>query len=218
VIGLVQVGAQAMADRYTYVPLSGLFVAACWGLPELLRGFRYRREALAGVAAAALLVLSVLSFRQVGYWKSTETLFRRALEVTESNWLAHSYLGAELASQGKMDEAVSHLGKSIRINPRYPDSLFNLGLAFQRKGMATEARSYYLAALSLEPDYFPARLNLGTLLVDEERYREAVPHLRHALRLRPGDPGILFRLDRALSPGEGGTPPSARIPPAETAR
>jgi len=194
VIGLVQVGAQAMADRYTYVPLSGLFVAACWGLPELLRGFRHRREALAGVAAAVLLVLSILSFRQVGYWKDSETLFRRALAVTRNNWFAHNNLAIALEGMGRRSDAIPHYLETLRLRPFDDKALFNAGNAFLAAGLPGEAASLFRKALVGRHDFPEARINLGISLTRQGKIREAIPHYRKVLELHPDNPLAHYNL------------------------
>jgi hypothetical protein len=117
VAGFVKIGQHAMADRYTYIPLIGLFVVVVWGSAELAGRFRVPRAALAGAAIGVLAICSVLTYRQAQRWHGSVTLFRYALEVTENNSMAHKNLGAALASQGKYGEALQHVTESLRIQP-----------------------------------------------------------------------------------------------------
>lgn len=156
VIGLVQVGYQSMADRYTYLPLTGLFVMAAWGTQELL-GKRWRLMAAGGI----LLLLAVLTVRQVGYWKDSATLFSRALATSRGNSLVHNNLGLALAQEGRVDEALSHYRAALSHDPNYPEAHFNLGIAMISHGTADEAVFHLEQALRLRPDMPSARAMLS---------------------------------------------------------
>ena len=139
VIGLVQAGAQSMADRYTYLPMIGLLVMLVWGAHELTRQWRYRVIAWAGAAVAMTVCCLALTRQQIGYWKDTETLFRHALAVTRDNAIAHLKLGTTLSDQGRFEEAISELHEAIRLKPDDSDSHNNLGAALGRQGRLDEA-------------------------------------------------------------------------------
>ena len=128
VIGLIQVGDQSMADRYTYVPLIGIFIAAAWGLADLTGENRTLRHAAAALAVVVLAGSFAVTRVQTGYWTDAETLFGHALEVTSDNWVAHNCLGISLAFKGRMNEAVLHYAEALRINPRHSDIHNNMAL------------------------------------------------------------------------------------------
>jgi len=160
VIGLVQVGSQAMADRYTYVPLIGIFIMIAFGVPELMSGWRYRKIGLSTMAVACLLVLMATTWFQVRYWANSVTLFERALAVTENNYVLHSNLGVTLFSKGKVDEAIDHFHDAMRINPRYAKAHNNLGTALIHKGKVKKAIAHFREALRIRPGYSDAHDNL----------------------------------------------------------
>jgi hypothetical protein len=164
VIGLVQVGTQAMADRYTYVPLIGLFIVLSWGSHRiLLRRPRLRISIWLGFSAA-LVVLAVSAWIQIGYWQNSIVLFDRAVNVTEDNFLAHNNLGNALAREGRMNEALYHYRKALMLRPNDPTSHNNLGNVLLKQGRFQEAIRHYSKALEIRPDFEEARYNLGMAL------------------------------------------------------
>jgi tetratricopeptide (TPR) repeat protein len=185
VIGLVQVGGQAMADRYTYAPAIGVIVAMIWGLHWLAKGGRYQQIAWSVAASAAIVVCLVLTRQQIGYWKHSEALFRHALEVTENNYLAHKALGDALDEKGHWDEAISHYQEALRLNPFYTLAHNNLGNTLARKGQIVEAISQYQEALRLKPDYVDAHYTLGNTLLEEGQIDEAIRQYQQVIRLKP---------------------------------
>lgn len=128
VIGLVQVGAQPMADRYTYIPLIGLFIMAAWGVPALTKNLRYRQTILALLASAVIIASVVVTWQQLGYWRDSISIFRHALQVTSNNSLAHNNVGAVLYKKGDLDAAIKEYREAIVISPDFFESHFNLGL------------------------------------------------------------------------------------------
>src|SRR5438093_568804 len=188
VIGLVQVGSQSLADRYTYVPLIGLFLIVAWGSAELAGRMRPGGVPVSLPAASAcgvLLVLAVLSWRQAALWKSSAALFSHAVAVTENNWLAHANLASALALQGRTDEAVAHYEAALRRDSASAPARNNLGLALARSGRTREAVAVYRDLLAASPDYVEAHYNLGAVLAGEGRLEEAIVEFSTALRLRP---------------------------------
>ena len=164
VIGLVQVGEQAMADRYTYVSLIGLFIIIAWGVPELVKGWRQRRLALGVSAGVLLLGLMVCTWFQARHWKDTITLFTHAVNVTANNYVAHYSLGLALGKEGKLEESMEHSYKALRIKPDYADAHNNLGTALAKQGRMKEAAAHFSEALRINPDYQKARENLEKAL------------------------------------------------------
>jgi tetratricopeptide (TPR) repeat protein len=164
VIGLVQVGVQSLADRYTYIPLLGIFIAVSWELNALRERLHPHRFLTAVVPALVLSVLVVISSIQVGSWRNSVTVFRHALEFTSNNWVAHINLGWALEQEGKLDEAMFHYRESIRIHPRNPYAHNNLGYVLHLQGRTNEAILHYMEALRLKPNYVSARKNLESII------------------------------------------------------
>jgi tetratricopeptide (TPR) repeat protein len=185
VIGLVQVGAQAMADRYTYVPLIGLLMMLCWSVPGVALEQRILKAITSGAAVAVLAACAMLSKIQVGYWKDTETLFRHALSVTRDNWLAHNNLGVALVQAGRVPEGIEHLEQALRINPDYDEGHYNLGLALAQTGRVQEAMEHWKQALRFNPDLAEAHYNLAVALEQEGHLEEAIRHYEQTVRINP---------------------------------
>jgi len=185
VIGLVQVGMQAMADRYTYVPLVGLFMMIAWGVPDLLRGWRHRRIVFALSAGILFLVLAIVTWVEVQRWQNSVTLFSHTLEVTSKNSLIHYNLGVVFLRQGRNQEAIAHLNESLGIDPSRADAHNNLGVALARQGRFQEAMAHYAEALRIKPDYADAHNNLGVVLARQGKFQEAMVHYIEVLRIKP---------------------------------
>ena len=185
VIGLVQVGSQAMADRYTYVPFIGLFIIIAWGVPDLLKKWRYRKLVLALSAGVALLGLTACAWLQAGYWENSITLFRRSIQVTTNNSMAHNNLGNALAGQGNFKEAIRHYTEALRIEPDFVKAHNNLGLALERAGDIKEATHHYVKALRINPHYAEAHYNLGNALAHQGDFENAIHQYAEALRISP---------------------------------
>ncbi len=183
VVGLVQVGVQSMADRYTYLPLIGPFVMVVWGVADLAAGCSWRRAALGAGAALALAGCLVVSSFQVQHWRSSVTLFRHALAVTTNNSLAHYNLAQALSMQGELKEPLEHYREALRIKPDYGVAHNNLGLTLVMLGKPTEATNHYAEAVRLSPANAEAHYNYGLVLTSLGQPREAVAHLETVLRL-----------------------------------
>jgi tetratricopeptide (TPR) repeat protein len=184
VIGLVQVGLQSMADRYTYVPLIGIFILIAWGVPELLNRWRYRRFALASAAVGILLACIIMTYVQIGYWRNNIILYEHAIKVTSENAWAQNNLGYALSLQGKTREAIAHFQKAISIN-NPADAHYNLGIMLASQGKLDEAIYQFRESLRISPDYAKAYNNLGSALLYQGRLDEAIASYREALRLNP---------------------------------
>jgi Flp pilus assembly protein TadD len=185
VIGLVQVGRQAMADRYTYLPTIGLFLMAAWGLPELLERWKGRRAALATASILAIGALMAAAWVQVGYWKNSLTLFRHTAAVTRNNYLAHLNLAVALAKTEARDEAMQHFREALRIQPNFVEGNAALGNALHRWGRPKEALPYLRKAVRLRPNDARMRHSLAVDLEALGRTDEAVTELRKAVELSP---------------------------------
>jgi tetratricopeptide (TPR) repeat protein len=160
-IGLVQVGIQSMADRYSYVASIGLLIMLTWGAADWLGAHRW---VLASAAALALGACAILTPRQVAYWRTSETLFLHAVEVTDNNYLAYNNLGYDLSQRGEMERAMVYFQKSLEINSNYDEAHNNLGYALAALGRDHEATNEYIKALSLNPRLTEAHNNLGIAL------------------------------------------------------
>lgn len=185
VIGLVQIGNQALADRYSYVTLTGLFIIIGWGIPELTARWRYRRIMLGVSAATVLLGLSICTRLQMRHWRNSVSLFEHALEVTEGNYVAHCCLAEALRAEGKVEEAIAHNIAALRIWPTYPPAHNRLGLALIQQGKVDEAIEHYKKALRVKADLAEVQANLGEALIYQGRLGEAVAHITEALRIKP---------------------------------
>jgi protein O-mannosyl-transferase len=213
VIGLVQVGVQSMADRYTYIPLVGLFVMIAWGVPELAAGWRYRQAALPVAAGTLLGVLSVATWRQLGYWRDDFTLFSRALRVTRNNYVAQNEVGVALARMGIPDEAAAHFRESLRIRPDFPDAHYNWGVALLGEGKLDPAIAQFTEALRYRPDSADGHNNLGIALYQEGKLDEAIAQFTEALRIAPGHASARANLDVCLQAKGAGAPARERTFP-----
>lgn len=183
VIGIVQVGAQAMADRYTYVPLIGLFIIAAWGIPEFIGKWSSRKTIFAFGGVTLLVPLAVTTFSQVRLWHDNILLFRYTLQSTSDNWTAHLQLGIAETARQNYDEAVKQYTEALRLRPYHVDVHYGLGVALAGLGKNEEAVTHYNEALRLRPDYARGHNDLGVALGKLGRLDEAITHYSEALRL-----------------------------------
>ena len=181
VIGLVQVGEQAMADRYTYIPLIGLFIIVVWGVLDLFRKRHYRKIYLSMFAMIILSALTARTFFQVSHWKNGVTLFEHAIKVTENNYKAHNNLATVLGPID-LDRAISHYKEALRIHPKYVTALCNLGLALYNKGNYDEAVSYFTKALKINPQKTDTRMDLANIFFLQAKPEKAISHYREILK------------------------------------
>jgi len=199
VIGLVQVGNQGMADRYTYIPLIGIFIAVVWGIAQGTKENRALRHAAAAAAVPALAALFAATCVQTGYWLDDGTLFRHALAVNPDNVVAHVTLGLDLYNAGRTEEAIVHYAEALRIDPRHPEANNNMGLALARTGRLDQAIERFNEALRVKPDSARTLDNLGLALGKSNRLPEAVACFQRAARLWPDSAAIRFHLGIALA-------------------
>jgi tetratricopeptide (TPR) repeat protein len=186
VIGIVQVGLQSMADRYTYIPLIGLFIMIAWGVPDLLKNVLPRYGIpLTAASLISLILLAGVTWRQVGYWKNSVVLFTHAVAVTPRNVIAHNNLGTALAAQGRIDEAIGHFQDALAINPDYADAHYNLANQLSELHRMEEAIAHYRSAVQLKPDHPEAQNNLGIALAMTGQREESIARFSEAVRLKP---------------------------------
>jgi len=201
VLGLIQVGSQAMADRFTYLPLIGLLIALAWGVGDLLAALRVHRIAVGASALAIVAACAGAARAQVAYWKDSETLWRRAVDVVPNNDLAHANLGLVLAA-GRPDEALAHFSEALRIHeapdvrtgirrgtppPEYAALLHSqIGLLLGRQGRWKEATLHFREVVRLRPGLADAHHALGRALASDGQLDESIRESREAIRLEPG--------------------------------
>jgi Flp pilus assembly protein TadD len=185
VIGLVQTGGHSMADRFTYIPLIGLFIMVAWGVPDLLAKWRYRQAIIAVATGLLLATLIIVTRAQLQHWKNSVTLFQHTLKVTSKNTIAHNNLGTALLEQGKMQEAIFHYNKAMELKPNSPKIHSNLGNALAEQGKIREAIFYHNKAMELDPNSPRIRGNLGVALARQGRLDEAIIQFEKALGLKP---------------------------------
>jgi hypothetical protein len=197
VIGFVQVGIPAMADRYTYVPLVGLFITITWGFPDLMRRWKHQKTLFSVTSVFVLVALMTCSWFQVLHWKNSISLFEHELKVTEGNFIAHNNLGIALKEQGRLDEAISHFHSSIQMKPTW-QGYVNLGLTLTLQGRDDEAISVYEMVLRKEPNNADVHYILGNALVRRGKVDEAIAHFHRALQYRPDYSNAHYNLALAL--------------------
>ncbi len=185
VIGIIQVGGQSMADRYTYIPSIGIFVLLVWGVHDLMRLWQFRVPAAATLATGALLGCVLITRQDLAFWQNGETLFRRALAVNGPNALALSALGQELIAGKNWDEGIPLSQQSIRLAPNYSDAWQALGSARIAQGRLDDAIAIFQSEIKATPSDAQAHRDLGAAFCQTHRWPEAAAEFEEAIRLRP---------------------------------
>jgi len=185
VIGIVQVGLQSMADRYTYVPSIGLCIVVAWGLPEIAAIRPYRNTLLPATAGLALLLCAITARAQAQYWNNTQVLWDHALKVTSNNYVAQNNLGGFLKQIGKPADALTHYQEAVRLKPDYAEAHNNMGTVLAALGKPEQAIESYKEAMRLSPELAEAHQNLGIAMESLGRLDEAHAQLSEAIRLKP---------------------------------
>jgi tetratricopeptide (TPR) repeat protein len=199
VIGLIQAGSQAHADRYTYLPQIGLAVALGWGIAELTKSWPSRRYWLPGTVTVLMALLMARTWSQIKVWHDSESLWNHALAVTPDNLVARYNLGHVVGQQGRYEEAVEHFTRALQIKPDFFDALLNMGLTLSDEGRPAEAIRYYHEALEVEPGSAKAHMQLGLVLIKTGEKDDAIEQLRRAQELSPNDPDIHTNLGLMLA-------------------
>lgn len=198
VIGIVQVGSQSMADRYTYIPLIGLFIMIAWGGYDLLvRGTR-KRASVAITISLVLTGLGCTTWVQVQYWADAATLWKRALSVTNDNPRAHVAYGSLLADEDRHKEAAAQFAAAIRIQPNYAEAHSKLGVELAAAGRNADAVSHYREALRHQSGLGMAHTNLANELSAQGKTEEALTHYEKALEINPDDDLALNGMGSAM--------------------
>jgi tetratricopeptide (TPR) repeat protein len=185
VIGLVQVGWQGRADRYTYLPQIGLYIAATWAVTDLTALYRHQRATLSTAAIVVIAALSCCAWVQASYWRDSETLFRHALAITTNNDVAENNLGIVFLGQGRLDEAISLLQSATDLRPDNSPAHENLAKALLQKGQVADALVHYRKLLELQPDNMEVHNIMGTVLVQQGRVQEGVEEWQKVLSVEP---------------------------------
>lgn len=201
VIGLVQVGLQSMADRYTYIPIIGVFIIIAWGVHDMIAPRRRVRAwpLLPMAGTALLIILMSCAWMQLRYWKNSVRLFEHALNINPKSYALHTILGYSLSREGKIDQAITHYKKAIDIDPGFPYTHYYLANIFARKGELTDAVRHYKEAIGIKPGYALAHYNLGLVLMKQGKTEEAAEHFSEVLKIEPDNRQARLQLDRALS-------------------
>jgi tetratricopeptide (TPR) repeat protein len=193
-IGIVQVGGFAHADRFTYLPQIGIYLAVTWLAAE----WRLSRVVLGGLMTGVLAVLMVCAWKQMAYWQNSETLWTHTLACTIDNATAHKNLGYALLQKGQPDEAITHFLKALEIQPDNGEAHFNLGNILRLNGRTDEAITQYQEAVRLKPSIGQAHNNLGTALRQKGRLDEAIAQYQMALQIEPDNDSFHFNLAKAF--------------------
>ncbi len=204
VIGLIQVGLQAMADRYTYIPSIGLSILAVWGVAEGTKKLRHRSLVIIVSSCVIMLWLIITTRSQLKYWENSIALFTHTLEVTENNYVAHTNLGDALDKRGRYNEAIHHYGESLRIKPDDAFVYDKLATDLDIVGRLDDAVAYYRMSLQLEPGNAKVHNNLGITLIRQGNASEAVKQFKLAVQLAPEFVDARYNLGLALA-SEGKT-------------
>ena len=200
VIGIVRVGLQAMADRYTYMPLTGIFIMLVWGTANLLeRGSESLRRLSYAMTAVVLAACLLLSWRQISYWRDTTTLFTHALDSTKGNFMALAVLGRHLERQGRLDEALERFNEALEIAPWYEYAKVHQGIILMNRGRLDAAVFKYNEAILQNPESVSGHINLGIVMGLQGRHEDAIRNFRIALDFNPRSEAALYNLGMELA-------------------
>jgi len=223
VIGMVQVGAQAMADRYTYVPLIGIFIIIAWGIPERILDYPRGKMIVITGCLVSLLLLSLLSWRQTGYWQNSLILYRHALAATTDNHVIHNNFGIALSVRGRIDEAIDQYRQTLLIRPDYKKAHNNLGFALAEKGKFDAAIRHYTRSVQIDPSSDDVYNNLGNAYLMRGQLDHAITHYRKALErnkrnaMAHNNLGLALLRKGSIEPAISHFEASLRIDPANRA-
>lgn len=185
VIGLVKIGAFSMADRYSYVPLIGIFIVIIWGVPELLAGVNHRQTVMACLATLTLAMCTLTAANQVRYWQDGFSLFTHAQKVTSNNWFAHIALGRDLLRREKLNAAIEQLSETLRLKPNYIPAYIVLGVAYARQNKMDEAIAYLTRAERMNPNLADVQVSLGILYQQQGDAEKANRFFKKTLEIEP---------------------------------
>jgi len=197
-IGAVQIGLHGMADRYTYIPLIGIFIIIAWGISERARSAVSKRAVVA-LATVAVLGMTVVAFFQVQHWRNSTTLFEHARSITPNSSIVHNNLGLAFMEDGRIPEAIDQYEKAIELDPACAKAHNNLGIVLEKLDKPIEAIQHYREAIQTDPDYAAGHYNLGTFLAKQGKPEEAVAEFLETLRIQPDNAQAHYNLATALT-------------------
>jgi len=186
VIGLVQAGPQAMADRFTYLPSLGLTMVAVWAIAGIVPHLPFGRSGAAALGGVVAVLYLVATHQQLSHWRNTITLFEHTLANTSNNYIAHYNLAEAMSAKGMLTESIPHYEECIRISRNSEDAWNNLGVVYARLGQRDKATEHYLEAMRLNPQYAAAHFNYGLIHYFQQRMDDALAKFNETLRLSPG--------------------------------
>jgi len=198
VIGLVQLGQQAMADRYTYIPQIGLLLCLVWGGHALTKTWKRQAQILSAMATAAIIACMMLAVRQIHWWKNSETLFQHTIAVTTNNTLAYLNVGIALVKNGQIDGGIVYYQKALEIDPNDATANYNLGTALMSANRAAEAIAHFQKVLELNPKDAETYNNMGSAFYQTGRMNEAIACYKKVLELNPANVAAYSNLGTAL--------------------
>jgi Tfp pilus assembly protein PilF len=199
VIGIIQIGRHAMADRYTYITLTGLFIIIAWGLPELLEKLPCRRIILWVFSLTILAVLTVITYIQVQYWKDSITICRHALKVTKGSYAVHTFLAEAFLDDDRVGAAIWHNTEALRINPACASARNGLGVIFYKMGKIDEAVNHFKKAVEIDPRLKDVHSNLGMAFAARGKFEQAVLFYHKELQINPDSINTRLNLGSALT-------------------
>jgi Flp pilus assembly protein TadD len=199
VIGFVQVGGQAHADRYTYLPLIGAFIMLTWAAADIFSYWRCPRQVPGVAAFIVMAALMVCASIQTSYWRNSESLWTHTLACTSDNYVAHNDLGSVLVMQGRVVEATGHYQTALQINPHYAEAHNGFGILLAKQGQSAEAIQHFQRALEIKPDFAAAHNSLGNVLADQGRYADAIKHYQRTIEIEPDYAEAHFNLGNVLA-------------------
>jgi tetratricopeptide (TPR) repeat protein len=186
-IGLVQVGGQQMADRYTYLPLLGFYILVAWLVPSLVPARLAEWHILPALGTGVVIIYAAIAWNQVGYWRDSVSLYQHMLVATDENYMAHYLLGNEFLKRHRLDDALEQFRQAVQIEPRSGRAHYYLGVALQTFRRADEAASEYQTSLKLNERFFLAHLNLGAVFLSRRQYADARREFERAAELENDD-------------------------------
>jgi tetratricopeptide (TPR) repeat protein len=199
VIGLVQVGLQAYADRYMYLPMIGLLIAIAWSLRDWFERRGWNQKALAASAAIVCVTWSIVTYVDLDYWRNSVTLFEHTIQATDRNFIAYNNLGNAYADQGRSADALSNFQNAAAIRPQAPDIQENLGVALTALGRAEEAQPHLEQAIRIDPNFTRAHIHLALALMRQGKIADATNHYVTALQHEPDNPEAHYGLGGILA-------------------
>ena len=199
VIGLVQVGDQSHADRYTYLPQIGLYLIIAWIVRDLTVSWRHRRQILGAAAFTVIAALMVCARKQTSYWRNSESLWNHTIACTAGNYVAYTNLGATIANRGRFPEAIEYFQKALEINPDSAETHNDWGKVLLEQGRTAEAIEHFQKAVEIDPDCAEAHNNLGILLAAQGQTAQAIKHYQIAIKLNPDRAEVYNNLGNVLA-------------------